>query len=107
LCDSQEFVVTNSDSVAIISVSGGKYPIMSLEDQVRTLSTMTTKDDAGRHFTQRYADAEIAQLEELGLIEIARPVHEATGLSYHEQHWTVEVTPAGVELVAANPEFWG
>lgn len=79
---------------------------MSLEDKVRYLSRMTDRDEAGRHFTQRYSDATLTALEAEGLIAIDRPVHQPTGISYSEEHWTVEVTEDGVALVEANPEYW-
>jgi hypothetical protein len=79
---------------------------MTTESRVFALSTLTTRDEAGRHFTERYDDATLADLESEGLIEINRPVHRPTGISYDCQYWTVEVTPSGVELVEANPEYW-
>lgn len=76
------------------------------ESRVFALSGMTTRDEAGRHFTERYDDATLADLEAEGLIEIHRPIHGPTGISYDVQHWTVEVTPEGVSLVECNPEHW-
>ena len=78
---------------------------MTTENKVRILSTITTRDEAGRHFTSRVNSAALAALESEGLITINRPIHEATGISYSEEHYSIEVTPEGVELVAANPEY--
>jgi hypothetical protein len=78
---------------------------LTLEEQVRTLSTITNRDHAGRHFTERYPDDVLAALEAAGLIAIDRPVHEATGIPYGHEHWTLEVTEAGQDLVDTYPEF--
>lgn len=76
--------------------------ILSTEEKVQILSTLTTKDDAGQHFTERYDGYDLDALEAEGLIEVIRPVHKATGLSYSDEYWTVEVTETGVELVQVN-----
>jgi hypothetical protein len=78
---------------------------LSLEEQVRTLSTLTTRTN-GVHFTERYSDDVLDRLEQLGLITIDRPIHEPTGIPWDRQYWSVEVTEDGVELVQANPEYW-
>lgn len=78
---------------------------MTTETQVRILSTLTTRDSSGRHFTSRVSSADIAELEAAGLITVSRPIHEATGIPYCEEHYSVEVTAEGVELVEANPEY--
>lgn len=79
---------------------------MSIRDTVNILSTMTNRDEAGRHFTERYADRILDDLESRGLIEIDRPVHEPTGIPYSEDHWHLTVTQGGIELVEAYPEYW-
>jgi hypothetical protein len=78
---------------------------MTTQEQVETLATMTNRDDAGRHFTERYADAILDELEAGGLIAIDRPVHQPTGLPWGREHWTLEVTPEGVGQVEAHPEY--
>lgn len=78
---------------------------MTLEEKVAALSTMTNHDEAGRHFTARYPDAVLAELEAEKLIAITRPVHERTGAEYSEQYWTVEVSETGADLVNAYPEY--
>ncbi len=78
---------------------------MTTENKVRILSTLTTRDEAGRHFTSRVNFADLAALESEGLITINRPIHEATGIPYGEEYYSVEVTTEGVELVEANPEY--
>ena len=76
---------------------------MNDENMIRELCVLTNRDEAGRHFTEwsQYYET----LEELGLIEIHRPVHEATGIPYDLQYWTLEVTPKGLKTVEQNPEL--
>jgi hypothetical protein len=78
---------------------------MTTEQQVSILAVITTQDEAGRHFTARYDHDALIELEEAGLLAIRRPVHEATGISYSQEYWSVEVTQAGADLVEANPEY--
>lgn len=61
------------------------------DDDKRTLGSLATKDDAGRHFTQTHSDEWLDRMEAAGYITISRPVHSATGLPYSQEHWTVEV----------------
>jgi len=75
--------------------------------KVRILSTLTTRDSAGRHFTSRVSGADLSVLETEGLITINRPAHEATGIPYGEDDYSVKITEKGVDLVDANPEYWG
>ena len=77
---------------------------MTTEEKVRILSTLTTRDEAGRHFTSRVSSEDIKSLEVEGLIEVSRPIHEPTGIPYSEEHYSVSITEDGVELVDANPE---
>lgn len=70
---------------------------------IRELCTITTRDEAGRHFTETRNHWQ--DLEAAGLIAITRPVHEGTGIVYGQEHWSIEVTEAGRELVEANPEL--
>ena len=71
---------------------------MITTDLIHILAQLTTRDEAGRHFTTTVSHDDLAALEADGLIEINRPVH-ASGLPYDEQYWSVEVTAAGVDLV--------
>lgn len=73
------------------------------QDLSNALATMTTKDEAGRHFTERYVDDLLTALESKGFIAINRPIHQPTGIPYDELHWTVEVTEDGL----AHFESWG
>lgn len=79
---------------------------MTTSEQVRILSKLCTRNEAGRHFTEVYDGADLAALEEDGLIIISRPIHEATGIFCSQEYWSVEVTDDGVALVEANPEDW-
>ena len=74
-----------------------------MDDVARELCIATTRDEAGRHFTEWMKHYE--KLERLGLIKINRPVHSGTGISYDCQYWTLEVTDEGQEFVDANPEL--
>lgn len=75
------------------------------EEQVRELCSLTTRDEAGRHFTEwaRHYGA----LEEAGAVAIHRPVHEPSGISYDPSHWSVEVTDFGREIVEQSEDLWG
>jgi len=66
-------------------------------DKLKVLGEITTRNDAGRHFTEVYSARDLSELEDLGYIAVRRPVHEATGLHYSMEHWTVHVTDAGLE----------
>lgn len=78
---------------------------MTTRQQVRILSTLTTRDEAGTHFTQRYGDTALQALEKAGLIVINRPVHEAAHIPYSQEYWDVEITEDGITLVEAHPEY--
>ena len=67
-------------------------------DLIQILARLTNRDEAGRHFTTTVSHDDLDALEADGLIEITRPV-PATGLQYDEQHWSFEVTAAGIVLV--------
>lgn len=71
-----------------------------VSEAARLLATMTTRDEAGTHFTQRYSADELEALESEGLIEIERPVHEPTGIDYGQEEWRVRITDAGAEELA-------
>lgn len=77
---------------------------MTISDSmICELYQLTTRDDAGRHFTEWACFMD--ELEELGLIEIHRPVHATTGMVYGCEHWTVQPTENGLAVIAANPEL--
>ena len=73
------------------------------DDQIRELCVLTTRNEAGRHFTEWAQHWEA--LEKAGLIRVDRPVHEPTGVSYSQEYYTLEVTEEGQDLVDANPEL--
>lgn len=77
---------------------------MKTEEKVRILFTLTTRNEAGRHFTELHFEGDLTELEDEGLIEIKRPVHTATGIPYGQEDWSVTVTEEGVALVEAYPE---
>jgi hypothetical protein len=76
---------------------------MTTNDRVRILQTLTTRNEAGRHFTERYSPAVLSGLESEGLIAIDRPVHQPSGIPYDQSCWTVEVTPKGAFFVN---DYW-
>lgn len=57
----------------------------------RDLGRLTTRDDAGQHFTALYPDEWLARMEAAGYITINRPIHAATGIPYGQEEWSVEV----------------
>ena len=73
------------------------------EGMIRELARITTRNEAGRHFTEwsKHYDA----LESLGLIKIDRPIHQATGIPYGQDQWTVEVTDDGHHTVDDYPDL--
>lgn len=78
--------------------------VISMED-IRKLGCITTRDEAGTHFTQKCDRDWLDKMEAAGLLEITKPVHEATGIQYSEEHWSVVVTEKGIELGEAHA--WG
>lgn len=78
---------------------------MTTEQKVSILAVITTNSDAGRHFTEVYAADDLRELEQECLIVVTRPVHEATGIAYSQEHWAVRVTQDGIDLVEAHPEY--
>ena len=79
---------------------------MKNEQKVGLLAQITTRNEAGKHFMHLYPYDVLQELEREGLLVITRPVHEATGLRYSEEYWSVEVTEEGRALVDAYPECW-
>jgi hypothetical protein len=78
---------------------------MTTEQKVAVLAVITTNNEAGQHFTAIYDADDLWNLEEEGLIEVSRPVHEQTGIEYGQEHWSVAVTQDGIDLVEAHPEY--
>ncbi|MBK1631204.1 hypothetical protein CKO31_10730 [Thiohalocapsa halophila] len=64
------------------------------------LATLCERDEAGRHFTE-VADW-LDELETAGMIEIDRPIHEATGIPYGAEYWHLTITDAGLAAVEAT-----
>lgn len=74
-------------------------------EDLRKLGELTTRDEAGVHFTRRYSREWLDRMEEAGMIRIHKPVHPATKLEYSEEYWSAEVTLEGIaEGEARN---WG
>jgi hypothetical protein len=61
------------------------------------LQQACTRNEAGMHFTEWMDYFEY--LESVGLISVHRPVHEATGIPYSQEYWSLEVTPLGQNSV--------
>ena len=61
------------------------------------LQIACTRNEAGIHFTE-WMDYH-QYLESVGLIRIHRPIHDATGIPYCQEYWTLEVTPLGQDSV--------
>lgn len=64
---------------------------------LQKLGEITTRDEAGTHFTQIYSDEWLDKMESNGLITINRPIHEPTGIAYSQEYWSVEVTHEGIK----------
>lgn len=101
LCEEHPVCKEASDWYSSNEVDDDFFILM--DDAARELCIATTRDEAGRHFTEWMSHYE--KLERLGLIKINRPVHPRTGMDYDCQYWTLEVTDKGQEVVDANPEL--
>ena len=65
---------------------------MDITDEDRALlGRITTRDEAGRHFTRLYPAEWLARMEAAGYLHIHRPVHRATGIRYAPEYWSVTV----------------
>lgn len=73
------------------------YDIVLPDEAIRELGVITTRDESGRHFTEwsRWLET----LELLDLVTVYRPRHEATGIPYGQEAWTLEVTDDGQDVV--------
>jgi hypothetical protein len=67
---------------------------------IETLSTLTERDEAGRHFTETASAEMLDALESAGLIKIDRRMHE-NGIAYSQEYWRLEITEDGLAEVAA------
>lgn len=76
---------------------------MITDDMIAELCSITTRDTAGRHFTQ--VSAHWQALEDAGLIEVYRPIHPETGLPYSNSYWSLEVTEEGQAIVDTHPDL--
>lgn len=74
------------------------------QKDARLLGKLTTRDEAGTHFTQLYPDEFLDRMEKAGYIEIIKPVHDC-GIAYGQDEWGVRVTEAGIE--AGEAMEWG
>jgi len=74
------------------------------DETIGELCIITTRNEAGEHFTEWAYHYD--ELEALGLINIYRPVHEATGIPYGQEEWSLEVTGDGQEMVDNHPELY-
>lgn len=78
---------------------------MNVEQKVNILSRITTRDEAGRHFTSAYAMEDLLELEDGGYLSIHRPIHEQTGIAYSQEYWSMEITDDGLAMVEAYPDY--
>lgn len=69
------------------------------------LGAITTRDEAGRHFTEVYDGAWLDRMEALGFLSIHRPIHEATEIPYSQEYYTVEVAPEVANWFDANGDL--
>ena len=83
----------------------GKEVPQLTDDMIRALCVITTRNDAGRHFTEVYDADLLVDLETLELIEVSRPIHEPSGVMYDRNEWSVQITDAGQDLVDTHPEL--
>ena len=65
------------------------------DDEIRQLGRLCTRDNAGRHFTEWFDVELLDRLERAGYVTVDRPVHEATGIPYSQEYYSVEVTDDG------------
>lgn len=72
------------------------------DEELEELGRLTTHNEAGRHFLRVSRHWE--RLEALGLIRVDRPIHEATGIPYSCEYWSLEVTPTGIDAVEGGEE---
>jgi hypothetical protein len=63
------------------------------------LANLTTRDEAGQHFTEW--SMHFVKLQSAGLINITMPVHSKTGMAYDSKHWTMGITEFGERVVKA------
>lgn len=85
---------------ASVEITDDDYEIVCTRDidgLLEELRVACTRDDAGRHFTGWMKHME--GMEERGLIEIDRPVHESTGIPYSQEYWRLHVTQIGLDMI--------
>ena len=56
---------------------------MNIEQQEQILSRITTRDEAGKHFTENYNAGDLAELEAEGLITFTTPFTKQPGYPTH------------------------
>ena len=72
---------------------------MNYTAMAAVLGQLTTRDEAGTHFTEYTSADNLQWLEDSGLIEITRPVHESSGIAYEQKYWSVNVTDDGIAFI--------
>ncbi len=80
--------------------------MMTDKERAYILARIVTRDEDGRHFLEVWPWESLRELEEAGLIEIDRPVHEPTGIRYAQEYWSVRVTREGFGVMESWPECW-
>lgn len=92
-------------ALSIIDAIGAREDVL-IDDDIRRLGALTTRDEAGRHFTDTEDLDWLHVMESLGMIEIDRPIHHATGIPYGQEHWSMEMTDDARDVIEAHPELF-
>ncbi len=71
------------------------------------LGTITTRDESGKHFTELHSAEWLDAMEDAGFLEIVKPVHEATGIPYSQEEWSVKVADEVANWFDAYGSFTG
>ena len=77
---------------------------ITAEDK-RMLGELCTRSDSGKHFTETHSAEWLDRMEAAGYITIDRPVHQATGIAYSQEYWTVQVAAEVAEWFDSDGEL--
>ncbi len=73
-------------------------------EQIRELDLIITRDEMGRHFTEWSEWWTL--FEELGLVEVFRPIHKPSGVAYDASHYQILLTDAGGSVLYNNSHLF-